>query len=624
MQIYPTFPSVALISFVSSIIARRVAIHPKRFDKEWRVIPNVWGAIVGQPGTQKTPSLAPIFEPIRKRENKLRTEYQAKLKEYQTKVKGLKKSDEKPDGPNRRTLFTNDATVEALHELHVNNPQGVLVYRDELSGFVENMSKQGREGERQFFLEGWSGDGTYSLSRVGRGDVYVDQLCLTVFGGIQPRVLSKYTQNAASGKFDDGFIQRFQLLVKSVPKEDYQLMDVESNYEAKNQFDDVIERLLNLPDHGEPICTQFNDDAQPVFNAWLETLERRLRGGKLPVILASHLSKYRSLLASLALIFEVINNSAFCFENIIRNELLPLISLDSLNLAISWCAFLEKHAVALLLDSPPTANDAALLADKILQKFKTGQGKFTDGMTLRDLQRSFRARTDTKNLDAAIQLLDEFCWIKVINEKTGGRPKVFVRVNPFLFDNDVTKVSKWVKKDADSSIIADNLNTCDKYIPKIDGVTKGVKNVTKGLDKIPKKNNQYIDNISNLYTNTLNVPEGDLNVPKGDLEWDNPSIEIYDDNSEPPKWFNDLHAHNDGVDISFEYAPLVDNNSYALSPNAQKLLIYLQQNGGRAFYRDGLVGLDFNETKGVIQDLMTQGLANDRRYQFEVELTQPN
>jgi len=83
MQIYLTFPSVGLISFVSSIIARRVAIYPKKFDTDWCVIPNVWGAIVGQPGVQKSPSLNQMFAPLRKREIEMKTAYEAEVKQYQ-------------------------------------------------------------------------------------------------------------------------------------------------------------------------------------------------------------------------------------------------------------------------------------------------------------------------------------------------------------------------------------------------------------------------------------------------------------------------------------------------------------------------------------------------------------
>jgi len=417
MQIYLTFPSVGLISFVSSIIARRVAIYPKKFDTDWCVIPNVWGAIVGQPGVQKSPSLNQMFAPLRKREIEMKTAYEAEVKQYQKDLetwKGQnKKKGDKPLEPVRRSLFVNDATMEAMHKALSSNPQGILLYRDELSGFIETMSRSGREGERQFYLEGWSGDGTSMIKRISRDDVDVDGLCLTVFGGIQPSVLSRYISNAANGKADDGFIQRFQLLVSSVPKPDYVLTDTTPDAVAKNSFDTVMTRLLDLPIHGTPVMTNFAQDAQPIFNQWLENLERRIRMGSLPSILASHVSKYR-----------------------VNQEILPKVSLVSLELAIKWVKFLEKHARNLLLDSPGENSPSALLAERILQKFKSG--KLQDGGTDRQLRRLFRAKADNQYLDDAIALLEEFGWIKssISTPKLGGPKSKVIFVNPCFFEID--------------------------------------------------------------------------------------------------------------------------------------------------------------------------------------------
>jgi len=411
MQIYPTFPSVALISIASAIIARRIAIHPKQFDVEWRVIPNIWGGVVGQPGVQKSPALAPMFAPVRKRESLLKKEYENALKKYQHDLEKWQelpknKRAEKPTEPAKRTLFINDGTMEAIHVAHKHNPQGILLYRDELSGFIDAMAKHGREGERQFYLEGWLGDGSYSMTRIGRQDVDVDGLCLTVFGGIQPSVLSNYISNAASGKADDGFIQRFQLLVSSVPKPDYRLTDTVPDWDAKKLFESTMDRLLDLPIHGTPAITTFASDAQPIFNEWLENLERRIRAGNLPAMLASHISKYRSLLPSLALIFEVLANPDFCVQNITRQEILPKISAVNLKLSIKWVEFLENHARNLLLDSPGENSPSALLAEKILQKFRNG--KWQDGATERSLKRMFKAKTDNQHFDDALELLEDF------------------------------------------------------------------------------------------------------------------------------------------------------------------------------------------------------------------------
>ena len=50
-------------------------------------------------------------------------------------------------------MSLNDPTVEKLRELLKDNPRGLLLIRDELSGLLRSFDKQGREGDREFYLE---------------------------------------------------------------------------------------------------------------------------------------------------------------------------------------------------------------------------------------------------------------------------------------------------------------------------------------------------------------------------------------------------------------------------------------------------------------------------------------
>ena len=52
-----------------------------------------------------------------------------------------------------RRFKTNDATIQKLGELLRDNPTGLLLYRDELSGWLSSLRQEGRDGDREFFLE---------------------------------------------------------------------------------------------------------------------------------------------------------------------------------------------------------------------------------------------------------------------------------------------------------------------------------------------------------------------------------------------------------------------------------------------------------------------------------------
>ncbi len=118
-----------------------------------------------------------------------------------------------PEEPKERRFKSNDSTVEKLGDLLVHNPQGMLVYRDELIGLLSSWEKEGKEGDKAFYLEGWNGTGSFNIDRIGRGSLHIKNLCISVFGGIQPELLERYLAGITNSLDNDGRIQRFQVMV---------------------------------------------------------------------------------------------------------------------------------------------------------------------------------------------------------------------------------------------------------------------------------------------------------------------------------------------------------------------------------------------------------------------------
>ena len=118
-----------------------------------------------------------------------------------------------PKAPTLRRYKTNDATVEKIGELLCDNPGGLLIVRDELVGLMASWDKAGREGDRTFYLEAWNGIGSFDSDRIGRGTILIPNLCLSLFGGIQPDKLTGYLEQASNALANDGMLQRFQVLV---------------------------------------------------------------------------------------------------------------------------------------------------------------------------------------------------------------------------------------------------------------------------------------------------------------------------------------------------------------------------------------------------------------------------
>jgi putative DNA primase/helicase len=219
--------------------------------------------------------------------------------------------------PTERRYLTNDSTIEKLGELLNENPNGLLVYRDELSGLFAAMERDGHEQDRPFYLEGWKGTGSFTYDRIGRGTVRIKAMCLSMLGSIQPEPLRANLGRSFKDGANDGFIQRFQLSVFPDTPSTWQNIDRKPNAEARARAFKVFETLDTLDVSklgatiGEPLHEEkvpylhFAPDAQQFFDEWHATLERRLRSDDEHPVMIEHLSKYRSLMPSLALIFHL-------------------------------------------------------------------------------------------------------------------------------------------------------------------------------------------------------------------------------------------------------------------------------------------------------------------------------
>jgi len=60
MQVPLDFPAITTMATLAGLTNRRAAIQPKRNDNTWIVVPNLWGGIVAEPATFKSPVIAAV------------------------------------------------------------------------------------------------------------------------------------------------------------------------------------------------------------------------------------------------------------------------------------------------------------------------------------------------------------------------------------------------------------------------------------------------------------------------------------------------------------------------------------------------------------------------------------
>ena len=452
-QCPPEYVAVGAIVSLGSVIGRQCAIRPKRQD-EWTVVVNLWGATVGAASTMKTPALDASTRPLRKLAADASEAYRDRAttrEELDAQLNAARKALRNAAGAGEdtseirtkyetilaeaaaanveRRYVVHDTTTEKLGEILNMSPNGVLLFRDELVGWLASLERQGHECDRALFLEMWNGTGEFVYDRIGRGTIRIKAACVSILGGIQPGPLSGYLRDALSGGSGaDGLMQRFQLLVYPDPSRDWKSVDRWPDTDARQRVVKLFQRLskLGLEDSGARrdedddgtglAYLRFDVEAQAVFDRWHGDLMRRVRTSDDHEAIVGHLMKYASLMPSLALIFELANGGA------------DFVRPAAVDLAIRWCDVLEAHArrVYAVVTAGELTAARALLA-------KIRAGKLPEPFGARDVYRAqWSGLTDTEVVERALEVLEAHGWVRLTLLKTGGRPRLQAWIHPSL------------------------------------------------------------------------------------------------------------------------------------------------------------------------------------------------
>jgi hypothetical protein len=443
MQVPMDYPAVAAVLCIAGVTNRRATIQPKAEDTSWVVVPNLWGGMIAPPGLMKSPVISAMTQPLTRIEALWFAEHESAIndyrqqkeeaelrqaawrEQYKSAQKKGKPAPLRPDDsiaePLCGRLITQDATAEKLHEIMRDNPAGVLVIRDELSGWLATLDKQGREGERGFFLSAWNGDTPYTIDRIGRGSIRVEACCVSMLGGIQPARLRRYLRDAVQdGPLNDGLFQRFQVLVYPDISSEWHYVDRPPAANAFLDAQETYNRLVQL-DAAQPLRLRFDPASQDLFVDWLTDLESKLRRVELHPALISHLAKYRKLMPSLALLFELADGG------------LSTVSLAHARQAAAFCEYLESHARRIYsMIISPERQAAAELGRHLATGWKCSEGIFA----VRDVYRNeWRDLGTPEAVRRALPFLHDAGWIMPAEAETRpgeGRPSEMWLINPKL------------------------------------------------------------------------------------------------------------------------------------------------------------------------------------------------
>lgn len=455
MQCPPDFTAVGVMVALSSVIGCKACIQPKKHD-DWQVTPNLWGVVVGRPGVMKSPALSAAIKPLDRLSARANAEYAEKVADfnvqkeidemsakdnktkagkaikngnYEEATSLLRKADEFPplEEPALRRYKVVDSTYEALGNVLMDNPWGVLAYRDELTGLLRSLDKEGQEGARSFYLQGYDGNQSYTFDRIMRGgNLTIPSVCISMLGGIQPAKLQRYIHDAVKGgSGDDGLLQRFGLLVWPDISPEWKNVDQYPDTEANQRACEIFERLDGMEasycgetQQPEPAVYRFSSEAQSLFDDWRKSFENNLRRGDYHPAMESHLSKYRKLVPAVALVCALVDGETE-------------VSHGSLVRALGWAEYLQSHAERAYAAGTKLSTESAVA---LLNKIKAGA--ISDGFKRADVYLkgwSYLSREDTQN---ATDLLCDLGYLRLVETRNpaGGRPSETYLINPRVME----------------------------------------------------------------------------------------------------------------------------------------------------------------------------------------------
>jgi hypothetical protein len=306
LLVEPTAPAVAMLAAVSAVLGyRKVVVAPEPDNPGWEEVPVLWVALVGPPGTGKTPIILGATRPLWSIERVLdqenrreKEEYDAALQRWQEAKRGER--GEKPKPPTPRRLIVSDITPEKLAAILEANP-AVLVHVDELKGLLQSWRREERAAGRAFFMSAYNGT-SHVVDRILRGTTHLERPQVAILGGIQPGPWHQVVRGGlGKGEDADGLLQRFTPvvldplpLVKEPPPVPE---DLHRGYE---------EVVMRLWEEGVPQKVSPSSEAYHLWREWrFETLQDQ-RNPELPEAWRGYLSKRMGLTARIAGILSVL------------------------------------------------------------------------------------------------------------------------------------------------------------------------------------------------------------------------------------------------------------------------------------------------------------------------------
>jgi len=438
------YVAVSVLAVAASLVGAKRRVQPFPTSPGWQEPCILWLAAVGDPSSNKSPALDAGTAPLRGMEGEYAEAHREKLRGYETELErsNAERTQWKdqvkaatrdslatpympevavaPIAPQRRRLFVQDSTPEALGEILSGNPNGVLCNRDELAGWLMSFERYS-PGGREFWLEAYGGRSHVIDRKSVKEPVVIPFNGVTVLGGIQPEKLADCLLDAA----DDGLVARFiWAWPDAIPyRRPHNVADAEL-------LESVYRRLsgLSATDDGEggttPDVLLLDPGAAEIFEAWVGENGAAVQDAA--SLYKGFCGKLRGTALRLALVCELLAWAA----NGTGQEP-TTVSAKSLTAALDFIeSYAKPSALRVFGDAAVPVSDrhAAALAKEIVKRRPAK-------INARDVRKNWAIPKlrEAGDVEQAIEALVEADWLRPAPARSGetiGRARKDFVVNP--------------------------------------------------------------------------------------------------------------------------------------------------------------------------------------------------
>jgi hypothetical protein len=434
----PSYLALPLLTAIAAAVGNTRRLELKR---GWSAPPILWGAIVGESGTAKTPAFRLVMLPVRERQRKAlernaeaMKQYEADLARWEKDMAAWKRDKDrasdppqKPEPPQAERFIVSDTTVEALAPILLANPRGLLLARDELAGWIGSFDRYAGKGKAGADSANWLSMFNAESIIVDRKTgiprtIHVPRAAVCVSGGIQPAIL----QRALGLEHrESGLAARLLLTCPPRKAKQWTEADIDPSAEAKliRLFDRLYELQPGVGDDGDsqPVRVRLSGEAKAAWKAYYN--DHAIEQADLIGDMAAAWSKLEEYAARLALVVHFTRWAAG--DPTLNANVLDVASMNAGIVLARWFKH-EARRVYAMLDESDAERNQRRLVDWVGRKGGT--------VTPREVQQGCRWLKEPGAAEASLEELVKAgrgIWRDVPTTAKGGRPaRAFVLPTP--------------------------------------------------------------------------------------------------------------------------------------------------------------------------------------------------